>query len=534
MSDASTTTQTTPLPLEEDARRAGEGDAASSCGPLTAATLPLIRPAGPLLAARAEASKLSSRKGRRVFVGVFCCVATFCSLASAKETLVKDVAEFDAAVKAAQAGDHIILGNGGWRDVDLKFRGSGTKDAPITLRAQTPGDVALLGSSRLRFGGEYLIARDLLWLDSAAADDVVSFRIDSKTLASHCSLLHSAIIGDDPEMERKFVSLYGEHNDVRSCRFEGKRSKGTLLVVWLGEGAAPNHHTIFDNFFGPRERLGKNGGEIIRVGDSKTSLQSSETVVGFNYFYRCDGEAEIISNKSCDNSYGSNVFVGCSGAVTMRHGNRCFVLRNYFYGDGCKGTGGVRVIGERHTIRENHFYGLLGDDTRAAISIMNGVPHSPANAYVRVVGAVVENNSFVDCKQNICVGLSDDDQQEQILPPKLCRFAKNVVVGKSPVFAIRTPAIESKYESNFYHGGPLGIDAVDGWIQATEVPRYDIANHFWPIELGGKLTLIPPDVMSDFVCPVKLAVIGPAWMRPGDEFLPKVLQAAKKTDATPK
>ena len=467
-------------------------------------------------------------------MGVLVCFAAFCATTSAKETLVKDVAEFDAAVESAAPGDHIILGNGGWRDADLWFRCKGTKAAPITLRAQTPGDVAFLGSSRLRFGGEYLIARDLLWLDSAASDDVVAFRIDSKTLASHCTLLQSAIVGDMPDKERKFVSLYGEHNEVRHCRFEGKQSKGTLLVVWLGEGAAPNHHKISHNFFGVRERLGKNGGEIIRVGDSKTSLQSSETVVGFNYFYRCDGEAEIISNKSCDNQYGSNVFVGCSGAVTMRHGNRCFVTYNYFYGDGCKGTGGIRVIGERHTIRDNRFYGLLGDDTRAALSIMNGVPNSPANAYVQVVGAVVENNSFVDCKQNICIGLSDDDQQEQTLPPKLCRFAKNVVVGKSPVFVIRTPAIESKYEANFYHGGQLGIDAVDGWIQATEVPRYDIARHFWPIELGGKLTLIPPDIMSDFVRPVRLAEIGPEWMRPGDEFLPEIFKAAKKADATPK
>ena len=499
-----------PLPPGEvDATRvaAGEGDVATQYDTHLAAAPPSsgLRPPSP--------------GGRRVLAGAFFLVATLCAPAAAKETLVQDVAEFDAAVKAAQAGDEIVMADGEWRDVDLIFRGAGTRNRPIVLRAQTPGKVLLLGTSRLRFGGEYLTARDLLWRDSAAKDDVVSFRYDSKTLASHCVLLQCAILGDVPDKERKFVSLYGERNSVFRCRFEGKKSKGTLLVVWLGEDAPPSGHVIAKNFFGPRERLGKNGGEIIRVGDSDTSLQDASADVMNNYFFGCSGEAEIISNKSCDNRYKLNTFVGCGGALTLRHGNRCHVTHNLFLGDGVQGTGGVRVIGEGHLIGGNLFHELLGDDTRAALCIMNGVVDSPANGYLQVRDVDVIHNEFIDCKESFVIGNADDDQQRQTLPPTDCRLTSNTVTSDGrPVFTIRTPPVRLECSDNSYWGGELGLDPADGW----EKKRREAG------DLVARLRKPDPENFQ------LLDGVGPAWMRPGDEFLPKVLQAAQKTEATQK
>ncbi|MBN8628181.1 MAG: hypothetical protein J0M17_22100, partial [Planctomycetes bacterium] len=168
-------------------------------------------------------------------------LTAFCSPAVAKETLVRNVPEFDAAVKTAGPGDTIVLAAGEWRDADLVFRGEGTKETPIVVTAQTPGQVVLLGTSRLRIGGTHLVVRNLLWRDSSAKEDVVSFRYDSKNLASRCTLEECAIIGDVPDKERKFVSLYGDGNAVRGCRFEGKQSRGTLLVVWLHDGENFGH-----------------------------------------------------------------------------------------------------------------------------------------------------------------------------------------------------------------------------------------------------------------------------------------------------
>ena len=71
------------------------------------------------------------------------------------EVLVTDQAQFEKAVKDARPGDAIVLANGEWRDFDAVFRGEGTKEAPITLKAEVEGGVILTGQSSLRLGGNF-------------------------------------------------------------------------------------------------------------------------------------------------------------------------------------------------------------------------------------------------------------------------------------------------------------------------------------------------------------------------------------------
>ena len=424
--------------------------------------------------------------------------------AGAAETLVRNVAEFDAAVKAAAPGDAIVLADGEWRDVDLVFRGEGkaTSEQRIVLKGQTPGKVVLTGGSRLRIGGRHLVVRDLLWRDSTAAGDVVSFRIDSKTPASDCLLSACAMLGDAPDRERKWVSLYGTKNSVADCRFEEKRSRGTLLVVWLA--GEPADHWITRNYFGPRSALGKNGGEIVRIGDSKTSMNVGKTSLVGNVFHRCGGEAEIISNKSCENEYSANLFVGCGGALTLRHGNDCLVYRNLFFGDGQKGTGGVRIIGEGHTVAHNLFHELTGDSARAALSLMNGLPNSPLNGYFRVRGAKIEHNRFVNCKQSILIGSSDEDQKQQTLPPVDCELRDNTVVADRPILAVRTEPMNLTAVDNRYRG-ELGRDDAAGW---TVDPQLNA-------ELSDEVRELVRTMFR----------VGPEWMPAGEEAWPAALKA---------
>ena len=67
---------------------------------------------------------------------------------------VKDATELNTAIENAKAGDQIILANGTWKDVEIKFIGQGTKEKPIILRAETAGEVFIEGKSNLKFGGE--------------------------------------------------------------------------------------------------------------------------------------------------------------------------------------------------------------------------------------------------------------------------------------------------------------------------------------------------------------------------------------------
>ena len=46
-------------------------------------------------------------------------------------------------------------------------------------------------------------------------------------------------------------------------------------------------------------------------------------------------------------------------------------------------TGGIRIINENQTVRNNYLYGLTGHRFRGALVIMNGVPNSPRNKWGR-------------------------------------------------------------------------------------------------------------------------------------------------------
>ncbi len=407
-------------------------------------------------------------RGIPSFLLLFCLLLAEIHQAAAAETRVSanDVAAFDAAVAGAKAGDVILMEPGEWKDAALVFRGMGSKDKPITLRAMTPGTVKLTGDSSLRLAGSHLVVEGL-WFQNAfpARWDVIMFREDSKNPASHCTLRDCAITQDAEAAdtkERKWVSLYSVGNVVERCHFEGKTSKGTLLVAWLPEkDGQPAAHLIQKNYFGPRPRLGKNGGEIIRLGDSDTSLQSAACTVADNLFVQCDGEVECISNKSCDNQYLRNTFSECQGTLTLRHGNRCLVEGNWFDGKHRKFTGGIRIIGENHVVRGNHLQGLEGDGARTAICIMNGIKDSPANGYLQVKKAEVTGNSIMDCKNSIVIGYADEDVTA-IMPPE-CDFRDNAVAARDgKIIELLEPAAKLQWNDNVMGGGELGVAPSEG------------------------------------------------------------------------
>ncbi len=324
---------------------------------------------------------------------------------------VADAEAARQAVRAAKPGDIIELAAGEWRDADLRLDGEGSAEAPITVRAERLGETILSGASRVRLGGRYLVVRGLHLRNlSGSKADWLEFRIDSKRRASHCRFTECALTEDadfEPkEKESRWVGLYGEENELDHCWIEGKKNRGTSVVVWLGEQDG-GRHRLHHNFFGHRPRLGKNGGEILRVGDSASSLQEAKCLVENNFFYRCNGETECVSNKSCGNVYRANRFVEVEGTLTLRHGNGCVVEKNEFWGQSVKQTGGIRVIGEDHQILENHLQDLEGDGFRSAITLVNGVPDSPLNGYWQVKNTVIRGNTILNCKQALLLGYND-------------------------------------------------------------------------------------------------------------------------------
>jgi poly(beta-D-mannuronate) lyase len=352
--------------------------------------------------------------------------------APADDTVVKSETEYREVVRTLRPGDTIVLANGEWRDFEVLFTGAGTADRPITLRAETKGRVVLTGQSNLRMAGEYLVVSGLVFKEgNSPTNTVIAFRHSQGELANNSRVTEVVIDHfNNPERfeEDYWVMMYGKNNRFDHNHLEGKSNLGVTMAVRLDSPESQeNHHLIDHNYFGPRSILGSNGGETLRIGTSQNSMSNSFTTVEHNFFDRCNGEVEIVSNKSGGNSFRNNLFFESRGTLTLRHGNNNVVENNVFLGNGADHTGGIRVINKGQVIRNNYLRGLTGNRFGGALVIMNGVPNSPINRYHQVEDAVIENNSIIDSDH---IEFAAGADEERTAAPLSSVFRNNLIYNE--------------------------------------------------------------------------------------------------------
>ena len=401
---------------------------------------------------------------------------------------------FDEA--GIKPGDIVVIRSGTYRDLPVKIDIDATAERPVLIRAEKPGSVVLTGMSSLSIGGSDITVSGLYFKDCdvAAGDAVFNFRTSAKKHAVRSRLddciFSGSGLAENKDKDIKWVSVYGHDNEVTRCSFIDKKILGSLLVVWIDPQVIPNHR-IRGNYFTHPFSLQKhgsaiNGQEMIRIGTSAVSMSEGRCEICDNYFFRCNGEVEIISNKSCANTYRNNVFDSCEGTLTLRHGNDCTGDGNYFFGRGAPNTGGVRIIGERHRVFNNYFEGLAGNSQRSAISLVRGVENSELFEYFQVKDAQVAFNTIVNCKSGITANIGNS---ASTMPVTDSRVTGNLIVnnaaGTPPegvtVITAYGPGIV--WEANHFHGVTVS-GLTGGGVDATG--RFDLI-------LDGGLYLLPAD-----------------------------------------
>lgn len=345
--------------------------------------------------------------------------------------LVSSISEYESAATNVEPGQTIVLANGTYTDFEILLSGQGTQEKPIKLIAETEGEVILSGLSNLRLQGEYLEVSGLVFKNGYSPTGIViSFRGDSSNLANHSRVSNVVIDGySNPDKFNSdyWVGIYGKNNRLDHNHLIGKSNAGVTVAVRLDSvDSQQNHHRIDHNYFGPRQILGSNGGETLRIGTSKYSLSDSFTIVENNYFDQTNGEVEIISNKSGKNIIRNNVFFESRGTLTLRHGNGNLVEGNVFFGNGKDHTGGIRVINADQIIRNNYMEGLTGLRFGGGLVVMNGVINSSINRYHQVNNATIENNTIVNVT-NINLAAGSDAERQAV--PINSVFSKNLVVN---------------------------------------------------------------------------------------------------------
>ena len=474
---------------------------------------------------------------------------TTCCLAiplSAAEHAARDARELAAAIAKAEPGDVVTLADGTWRDAAINVNRGGTPAAPLRLRAETAGKVILTGTSSLTFSAPHIVVDGLLFQGGALAKgNVVQFNSDD------CRLTNSAVIDYNPPSSATgyyWVYLNGNRNRVDRCTFSGKNHHQPLVG---NDGTNSRYNVVEYCRFKDVAHVSQNGREIFRVwgygGNEELGPDGAFFTIASNLFERAHGEgAEIISLKSNRNVVRNNTIRATRGGITNRSGNYNTIEGNFILGDGERGTYGIRITGQHHTVVHNYIEGvgyginlMAGEHFLTALMerfqpiLREGTVHGRVPRYNQPRNTTIAYNTLVN-NSDADLRIGGDynwPNGQRMLLPESCYIAHNLIYKSGEGVAVAITAPDTKppldkfvfapntYEGNIVSGGTIEAAPVPGGIAIAELTLERVANG----------TLRPTDAAlaqasaaaapahftkepSPFQ-PLTAADVGPEWMR---------------------
>lgn len=279
------------------------------------------------------------------------------------------MSSFWSAVDAAQPGDEIILvdstttySNGSNHTVSNR---AGTTTNPIVVRAQTVGGVTIGGSGGIVFSN----CDNFVWhgFRHRHGSDI--------EVVNGCSGFRFArndVQLADPSSTSSSINWFQYEGCIKGRIdhnwFHDKNTIGGFVSVSFSSDVALGNETVWEyNRYQNQVNSTNDSGEAVRMGSSTNSKRFYRQMWRYNYFDNNPGDAEVITNKSCGNTYYNNSFINNNSSLVFRHGHTCKALGNYF-----QGNGGLRVYGANNIVANNHFTLNSVSGVRCSLVIGNG------------------------------------------------------------------------------------------------------------------------------------------------------------------
>ncbi len=351
------------------------------------------------------------------------------------EIRVTNAESLETALLNIETGQTIVLADGHYDLAKSEIRGVlATPSRPLTLRAENRGRAVLTGAPLVVDESRSIVLEGLrfeqvprpgkagavLVKDSrGVVFQACTFDFDETNL-TRADRRHWVVLQNSPETR------------IDHCDFYAKMTRNARLRIEHTSHRA----VVTGNLFRATAYAdGGNGFETIQLGtgeDQSYGVNLFAEVFG-NYFYACDGEAEIISAKTSFNRIYRNTFLKCRGQVVLRMADHCEVFENFFLNDGVKeGVGGVRIHGNHNLITNNYFYKMTlpvfqtrwGDtDTRSGTREIR---------YRATHGTLVAHNTVFDTR----AGIVDfgDGTESRVYPSMDWVFANNLWIARGRAF----------------------------------------------------------------------------------------------------
>lgn len=382
-------------------------------------------------------------------------LASLAPAALAATYTISTAAGFSSLPATLQAGDVVLVKDGTYANVGRTITAAGTSENPVLFQAEHPGGAVFSGGTQFSIKGSWLIISGFVFDGDVAAggpkysSGIFRFNADS----SDCTLRdcrfnnYDTGVGSDGAY---WIQINGYRHTIEYCSFSHKSSPDPIINIIPPEddGAPsgtyptkdiPRRHRIRYCYFGPRTEIADNGYETIRIGESRYQMYDLSTVVEYCLFeksiYGADVtgyEPEVISSKSRNNIYRYNTLLHCKGGIVLRHGDDCVVEGNFIFGEpGSEMGSGIRVIGQRHIVRNNYLQDIDGTGLRAAICLMKGsgewADTSTSNGYESPSYAKIFHNTIVACAEPFALGATTSSSGTTA--PRFVELRGNVVLS---------------------------------------------------------------------------------------------------------
>lgn len=282
----------------------------------------------------------------KIIILLFLLILNILSIkAQVKSFRVESLAEYLNAEGQASPGDTIVWGTGVFSDVRWVIN----KDS-IIIRSVEPGKTIFTGDSRVEIKASYITFSGFKFAGGKTDGDIC------KVSGSHNLLEHLNFTSFHSKYYLNIIPGC-QYNTVSYCNFERKPEdiQSSVVQVQVDE-KIPGYHTItrcsIQNHTAPYNAGGDYGIEALRIGYSFQSKFISRTIVEYCYFYKCNGDGEVISSKARENVFRYNTFRDNGEShFTLRHGSDNVVYGNFFLGGA-----GLRIKeGQNQMVYNNYF-----------------------------------------------------------------------------------------------------------------------------------------------------------------------------------
>jgi len=344
---------------------------------------------------------------------------------SAKIGPVDSVESFSKAIRDAKAGDTIVIANGRYDGWSAEIDCRATPTHPVTIRPESTGGVVFSGLSHFSITGSHVIVDGLRFEECDFERNLLEF-----SRSDHCRIVNCMFEDSGGRRAAIGISPGSQNNRISECRFSNIAARCINLTMNddIYEHGVPVGNVIRNNHFQDIPQKGANGRETIKIGTNQPRY--GHVVVGAvvedNVLNRCDGESEIISNKCAGNIYRRNVFNQCDGELVMRGGANCLIERNRIFA----GTGGIRICGTGHVVKDN----IIVNSRGTGIRLYFGMTREQGGHYQAAGQCLVTNNTIVNAKRaGILVGDGrgrvNKEHGTQNVAPEGNRVLNNIITG---------------------------------------------------------------------------------------------------------